>query len=302
LASAATAAEIGRSIRAVIVLCGAVRRTPLARSIGRSLVDLPLADGSTLAERHLSGAARLSARMGLDGLPVRFLVDAGSPAPKEHADRDGVRCVVERDASPIRGVAGILADATRDYADADYLVVINGAQLFRAPMDELVEAMVRRESDVAMAASGDGTPVGLWLIRRGVLRGVRSNGYVDLKEQALPDWLGRWKVSVVDVQRPYAVRTRSIHEYLGAVLSDADGGSAGTSVDEDPFREEWARSFAIVETGAEVHPEATVHDSVVLSGASVGKGAVVVRSVVCPGAVVAPGRRCVGQVVAGGKN
>jgi NDP-sugar pyrophosphorylase family protein len=77
------------------------------------------------------------------------------------------------------------------------------------------------------------------------------------------------------------------------------------SVDEDPYREEWERSFAVIEPGADVADSATIHDSVVLAGASVGKDAVVVRSVVCPGAVVGAGTRCVGQVVGpagGGKN
>lgn len=293
-------AAIARSVRSFIVLSGAVRRTPLARSIGRSLVDLPLADGSTLAGRHLAGAERFAARWGLESLALRLLVDAGAHAPLEHASTGPVRCVVERDVSPIRGVAGILADATRDQDPDDFVVVINGAQVFRQPVDELVDAMARRQSDVALVSSADGTPVGLWLIRCGVLRSVRGVGYVDLKEQALPEWVGRWKVSVVERQRAYALRTRNITEYLGAVLSDATGEMAGSSIDEDPYREEWERSFAIVEPGADVKEGAKIHDSVVLAGGSVGRDAVVVRSVVCPGGVVAAGARCVGRVVGSG--
>lgn len=295
-----TGAEIARSVRSFIVLSGAVRRTPLARSIRRSLVDLPLADGSTLADRHLAGAARFAARWGLDSLAVRLLVDAEARAPADHACTGPVRCVVERDASPIRGVAGILADATRGEDPDGYVVVINGAQVFRQPVDELVEAMARRQADVALVSSADGTPVGLWLIRCGVLRAVRAVGYVDLKEQALPDWVGRWKVSVVERQRAYALRTRNITEYLGAVLSDATGEITGASIDEDPFREEWERSFTIVEAGADVKEGAKIHDSVVLNGGSVGRDAVVVRSVVCPGGVVPAGSRCVGRVVGSG--
>lgn len=298
-----TAEAVARSVRSFIVLCGAVRRTPLARSIGRSLVDLPLPDGTTLADRHLSGAGSFAARRGTGSIDVRLLVDANSEPPREHAETEWVRCVVERDANPIRGVAGILSDATRGCEPDDFVVVVNGAQLFRTPLDELVGAMVRKESDVTMVASADGTPVGVWLIRCGVLRMVREVGYVDLKEQALPDWLGRWKVSVVETQRAYAVRTRTVQEYLGAVLMQASGGHTGSSVDEDPYREDWERSFAVIEPGAEVDEGATVHDSVVLGGGKVGRGAVVVRSVVCPGGSVAAGSRCVGQVVGpGGKS
>ena len=293
------AEDIARAVRSVVVLCGAVTRTPLARSIGRSLVDLPLTEGTTLADRHVAGALTFAERWGLPSLAVRFLVDVDSPTPREHADAGVVRSVVEQDASPIRGVAGILADATRGSDPGEFVVVINGAQLFRRPLDELIDLMIRKESDVTMAASAEGTPVGIWLVRCGVLRSVRDVGYIDLKEQALPEWLGRWKVSVVETQRAYALRTRNITEYLGAVRLHSQGERAGTSIDEDPYREEWERSFAVVEPGAEVREGARIHDSVVLAGATVGRGAVVVRSVVCPGGTVPAGGRCVGRVLAG---
>lgn len=287
---------IARSLRSLIVLCGAVRKTPLARTIQRSIVDLPLSDGTTLADRHIAGAAAFAARHGLDRLGVRLLVDADSETPRSHDPVGAVRCTVERDASPIRGVAGILSDATKDHEPGEYVAVINGAQLFREPLDELLTAMVRKESDVSMVACADGTPVGIWLIRCGVLRTVREVGYIDLKEQSLPDWQGMWKVSVVERQRAYAMRTRTINEYLNAVRRDASGVRPGASVDEDPYREEWERSFAILEPGATVAGDVIVHDSVVLAGATIGKGAMVVRSVICPGATVAPGDRVVGQV------
>lgn len=288
--------DAARSVGSVIVLCGAVRRTPLARSIRRSLVDLPLADGTTLADRHIAAAVDFARAHGLGELHVRLLVDAGSEPPRTHVGDGVVRCTVETDASPIRGVAGILADATRDTDPDSFVAVVNGAQLFREPLNELIGAMAGTRSDVSMVASADGTPVGLWLIRCAVLRSVRDVGYVDLKEQALPDWSGRWKVRVVERQRPYAVRTRTVGEYLKAVRMDSSGRGAGSSVDEDPYREEWERSFGIVESAARVGEGAIVHDSVILDGARVERGGVVVRSVVCPGATVAPETRVVGQV------
>lgn len=294
----------GRSVRSCIVLCGAVRRTPLARSIGRSIVDLPLSAGSTLMSRHLESLQNFAKGWRLDDLRVRLLVDSDSAPPRQPEIYEGLTCVVERDASPIRGVAGVLADATRDCDPDSFVVVINGAQVFRQPLDELIGAMLRKECDVSMVGSSDGTPVGLWLVRCGVLKTVRPVGYVDLKEQALPEWLERWGVSVVEHRRAYALRTRNITEYLGAVRLHATRSLELASVDEDPYREEWERSFALIEPGADVAASATIHDSVVLAGATVGKDAVVVRSVVCPGAVVGAGTRCVGQVVGpgGGRN
>ncbi len=250
--------------------------------------------------RHLTSLQDFARRWQLDGMRVRLLVDAESEPPATPAERPGLHCVVERDANPLRGVAGVLADATRDCPPDDFVVVVNGAQVFRQPLDELIGAMLRKQTDVSMVGSLDGTPVGLWLVRCAVLRSVRPVGYVDLKEQALPEWLERWGVSVVEHRRAYALRTRNITEYLGAVRLLATRGLDSGSVDEDPYREEWERSFALVEPGAEVAPSAIIHDSVVLAGATVGKDAVVVRSVVCPGAVVQAGTRCVGQVVAAG--
>lgn len=290
--------DVARRLRSVIVLTGAVRQTPLARSINRSLVDLPMSDGRTVADRHIEAAAAYAARAGLERLDVRFLADSDSQIPKEHPGTGVVRCRVERDTNPIRGVAGVLSDATRDYGSDEYVVVINGAQVFREPLDELIASMVRTQADVAMVAGMDGTPVGVWLIRCAPLRTVREVGYVDLKEQALLDWRGRWDIRVIERQRSPALRTRSVNEYLNGVRLDATRDLMASSVDEDPYREEWERSFAVIEPGSEVAADAVIHDSVVLSGATVGKGAVVVRSVICPGAKVAPGERVAGRVVA----
>ncbi len=299
LRAASDAAASPVRLRSIIVLAGAVRRTPLARSIGRSILDLPFPGGGTIATRHLDAAERLASTMGLTDLLVRILVDSGSEVPREHHDRGPVRCVVERDASPIRGVAGVLADATSDYGPDDYIVVLNGSQVFRDPMDELARRMLRTKSDVSMIASMDGTPVGLWLLRCAPLKTVRPVGYIDLKEQALPDWRGAWDIRVIERPRASALRTRTVNEYLNAVRMDANRMLHSGSVDEDPYREEWERSFAIVEDGATVENGAIIHDSVVLRGGFVGRGAVVVRSVVCPGARVEPGRRVAGAVVGG---
>jgi mannose-1-phosphate guanylyltransferase len=71
----------------------------------------------------------------------------------------------------------------------------------------------------------------------------------------------------------------------------------GEPVEPDPFAEDWARTFSVVEGGAEVSPGATVHDSVVLAGARIEGGAAVVRSIVCAGATVRAGETLADQVV-----
>ena len=299
-ASQTSPAQILKSIRSMLVLYGSVRSTPLARRIGRSLLDLPLVQG-TLLTHQFENAQFCARRFGLDSFEMRVLVDTESTAPEELPDpvRGGVRCIIQQDASPIRGVAGVLSDATREMADDDYVVVTSGAQVYLERLDDLVHAMAKKCADVTLVSSRDASPVGVWLIRVGVLRSVKPIGYVDLKEQALEIWKQEHDVRVVERPRAYVHPARSITEYLDAVRAHSLGYGLGATIDEDPFREDWESSFGITEPTAKVASGVILHDSIVLGDANIGKGAVIIRSVVCPGADVAPGVRVIDQVVTG---
>ena len=228
-----------------------------------------------------------------------MIYDADGQVPRGVGEAPPGECVIEQDPSPIRGVAGLLSDATKEIADDRYIVVCNGALVFLEPFGELVRSMAATEADVSFVSSRDGAPVGIWLIRCGVLRSVKPVGYIDLKEQALQSWNESHRVRVVERPRAYSMTTRSLSEYLDALHAISGGASHGTSVDEDPYREEWESSFRIQEPGAEVAAGAVLHDAVALEGSRVGKGAVVVRSVLCAGAVVQPGAMVADQVVTG---
>jgi hypothetical protein len=282
----------------MIVLYGSVRSTPLARRIDRCLLDLPLVSG-TVVTHHLSNARACAHRFKLDDFEMRVLVDTDSQPPVDYPDVDGVRCVIQQDASPIRGVAGVLSDATMDMEDDDYIIVSSGAQIYLEPLDDLVHAMAKKDADITFVSSKDGAPVGVWLIRCGVLKSVKPIGYVDLKEQSLESWKHEHRVCTVERPRAYSHPARSLEEYLNAIRANVAGFGSGTTIDEDPFREDWESTFSIVEPGAIVSEGSILHDSIALRGATVGKGAVVVRSVICPGAVVLPGARVTDQVLTG---
>ncbi len=282
----------------MIVLYGSVRSGSLARDVDRNLLDLPLVSG-TIASHHLANANACARRFGLDDLEVRVLLDTESMAPKENPDADGVGYIIEQDASPIRGVAGVLSDATKGMGDDDYIIVTSGAQVYLEPLSDLVYAMAKKEADVALVSSSDGAPVGVWLIRCGVLKSIKPIGYVDLKEQALDVWKLDHKVSVVERSRAYTHSIRSRMEYINAIRAEALGFGSGATVDEDPYREDWESSFSIVEPGAKIGDDVTLHDSVALEGSTIGKGAVIVRSVICSHGVVAPGARVIDQVLTG---
>lgn len=282
----------------MIVLYGSVRSTPLARRIDRSLLDLPLVKG-TIVTHHLSNASACARRFNLKDFEMRVLVDTDSRPPVDYPDVDGVRCVIQKDASPIRGVAGVLLDATTEMAEDDYIIVTSGAQIYLEPLDDLVHAMAKKDADVTFVSSKDGAPVGVWLIRCGVLRSVNPIGYVDLKEQSLDSWKLDHKVCTVERPRAYVHPARSLIEYLNAIRANVAGFGSGATIDEDPFREDWESTFSIVESDAVVGEGVVLHDSIALDGSTVGKGAVVVRSVICPGAVVAPGARVTDKVLTG---
>jgi hypothetical protein len=289
-----------QSIRSMLVLYGSVRSTPLARRASRSLLDLPLVRGNVLSH-HLENAQYCAQRFGLDELDMRVIVDTESTAPLSapKSNVEGVTCVIEQDASPIRGVAGVLSDATRDMADDEYIIVSNGAQIYLERMDDLVHAMAKKRADVTLVSSRDSSTVGVWLMRVGVLRSIKEIGYVDLKEQALESWKHDHRVCVVERPRAYVHPARSLDEYLDALRAHSSGYGIGSTIDEDPYREDWESSFCVAEPGAVVGEGAVLHDAVALDGSEIGRGAVVVRSVLCPGAKVLPGARVTDQVVTG---
>lgn len=284
----------------MLVLYGSVRSTPLARRIGRSLLDLPLIQG-TILTHQFENAQACARRFGLDDLEMRVLVDTDSTAPGaiSETDQTTVRCVIQQDASPIRGVAGVLHDATREMNDDDYIVVTSGSQVYMERLDDLVHAMAKKCADVTLVSSRDSSPVGVWLIRVGVLRSIKPIGYVDLKEQALEMWKHQHEVRVVERPRAYVQPARSLQEYLDAVRTHASGYGVGATIDEDPYREDWESSFSIAEPGTSIGEGVILHDSIALGDAVVGKGAIVVRSVLCPGSHVAAGARVTDRVITG---
>ncbi len=296
--SPSRSAEILQSIRSMIVLYGSVRTTSLSRKIDRSILDLPLVSG-TITTHHLANAKACARRFDLKDFEMRVLVDTESLPPKEYAAVEGVKYVVQQDASPIRGVAGVLSDATKNMGDDEYIIVSSGAQIYLESLDDLVHAMAKKEADVAFVSSVEGAPVGVWLIRCGVLKSIKSIGYVDLKEQSLEEWKQLHKVCVVERSRAYTHPTRSLMEYLSAIRSAAAGFGSGSTIDEDPYREDWESAFSIIEPDAKVADGALLHNSIALAGSTVGKDAVVVRSVICAGAVVAPGARVCDKVLTG---
>lgn len=289
-----TSAALADKIRAVVLLAGSVRETALSRDLPRSPLDLPLRAGVTVLQTWCQQAAELARSLGRADLPVRVLVDRNSRLPESLPRVEGVRVAAEFDPHELRGTAGVLRDISEGFAPDDVMLIGNAFQLVFEPLTSTVAAMAGAGGDVTLLTGADSEPLGLKLVRRAALDPVKSKGFVDFKEQAIPQIAARFGVRVASLPGARSMTLRTLGGYLAAVRRlHAPPGS-----DLDPLAEDWFSTFSLIEPGAEVSPTARVHDSVVLRGARVGANAVLVRSLVCDGATVGPGEVAFDRVVA----
>lgn len=283
-------------LRAVVLLAGTVRATAFMRAIQRSVLGLPLGMGRTVLDHWSEQVNQLANDVVGRQITVRVMVGKNTPRPPHVESGPYTRFEYETDPGEFRGTGGLLSDIAQHYADNDYIFVANAAQLIMEPLPRLAEHLAFVGGDVCIVAHQDGTPSGLIMIRCGCLRAIPRIGFVDLKEQALPNIAKHHIVKVARRTRPTGLHIRTLDGYIDSVR-EYHRRASGQEGYHDPFTEDWKPTFSIVEPMAKVDPSATVHDSVVLAGATVGPGAVLVRSAVCPGAVVTRRRMAVDRVL-----
>ena len=269
-ARAAVCLPLKAGLAEVLLLAGQVRPTPLTAAIHRSLLDLPIGAGSSLLahwQRHLDDLKR---DLGLSECNVRVLVDQSTPLPKQ-MDDGPLTVSIERDPRPLRGTGGLLRDVAATLNPDSYVLVAHGPQLLIRPLPAIVRQLAEARADVAILSLANDRPCGLMLVRCGVLATVAGVGFVDLREQALPQIAKKYSVKIVPVEHEALAPTRTREDYLRALrLQAALGQGLDVAALDDPFAESWQTSFAVVEDGATVHPSAHIHDSVILAGAAWG--------------------------------
>jgi hypothetical protein len=185
-----------------------------------------------------------------------------------------------------------------NYDDEDLILVANAAQIMLDPLASVASALERRGGDVGLVSHEDGTPTGVMLLTCKTLRAISEVGYVDLKEQALPEIASRFRVRVLPRRRPTGLPIRTLENYIHG-LRFHHRLRAGKPAVIDPLAEDWGPAFSLIEDGTVLGDGARVHDSVVLAGGIVEPGAVVVRCVVCPGGVVRRDRTAVDRFITG---
>jgi hypothetical protein len=291
-------------VASVVLLGGSVRSSRFHAAIARWALDLPCAQGKTILDAWVAGVAALSAAWG-GAIPLRILADqpqdaahAGNAAKPGDRPNGQVRpdMTIDKDPLELRGTGGVLRDISGHYPPESFLLVANAAQVLLRPLPELAQALDALGGDVAVLAHADGTPTTLMLVRCGALATLPAVGFLDMKEQALPQLAARSPVQVVSSTVPLALGVRTARSYISSLRAYHLGRAAEASPAVGA-QESWRSAFHIVEEGATVEAGARLHDTVVLKGGRVEKGAVLVRSVVCPGGVVRRERSTVDQFV-----
>jgi hypothetical protein len=280
----------------IILLAGSVRPSPLTQATGRSPLSLPLANDHTLLDVWRRQALVLAGRAKLERLAVRIIVDRSSAAPALTSEDIDAGLNVEVDPVELRGTAGVLKDVTAAYDDDAFVLTASAAQLMTESLVDLATDLAARQSDLAVAVQADGSPSSVMLIRCGCLKHISSVGFIDLKEQAIPQIAARHSASVAWRTGRTEHQVRTLSDYVSAVRLH-QRQVAGATTGDDPFAERWESSAAVVEGGATVDPSATLHDSIVLTGGRVERNATLVRSVVCAGGVVRRGQVVVDRFV-----
>ncbi|MCC7389719.1 MAG: hypothetical protein IT431_13230 [Phycisphaerales bacterium] len=275
-------------------MAGGFSPPPIAAATGQAALDLHASPTETLLDRWLAAIGSLEPVVPVSG--VLCACGGAAPAPREPSGR--VR--VFPDQSDYRGPAGALRDALDLLPPTPLVLALEAARICRLDLGEVVRAHTAREADVTVVAHADGSPAGVYLLRRDSLDLVPPKGFMDLKEQ----WLGRvvgegQRVLVHRIPSGSCPRVRTRLEYLRAVLPwDSCSISAAAEAQHEPRVLGGARvSRSLVCAGAEVRPGAVCVDSVVLPGAVLEPGALVARSVIASEIHVREGMEIVDAVL-----
>ena len=287
-----------RRLKAVILLGGKVRQTSLGAALDRSVLDLPLDSHGTVLNHWVRQCDALARRVGIDGLAVRVMVDQKAHEPKRFDPAYAGMVRVERDRSSFRGTGGLIADVAADYDDEDLILVANASQILLDPLVAIAHALDHKTGDLTLISHRDGTASGIMLLAAKTVRAINPVGFIDLKEQALPQIAKLHDVRVVNCRQPTGIPLFSLTDYIGA-LQQYHRRQAGRRNRTNPLGEDLSRYFGLAEAGAEVAADAYLHDAVVLDGAVVEPGAAVIRSLVLPGAIVKARAEVSDQLVGG---
>ncbi len=260
----------------VIILAGGLEQTPLQQVMGFPSAGLPISRDRTLLSAWLEVIDR-----SLGETRAATLLLCGTASDEQwflgelrRSTNPVSGVAVRRDDRPHRGVCGILADTVGACGLSGWLLVVELNTLPPRSLLPLLESALESTS-LVVGASDDERPAGAYLIRGDLLVGVPSRGYVDLKEQFLPQLVAKGHHIASARLAPTAVRLVDRRNYLRGIRVWQSENGAAPAADN-------VAGNSLVCSGAEIAHDAFILDSVVLPGAVIGPRSVVARSVVGP--------------------
>jgi hypothetical protein len=266
------------------------------------MLDLPVADSVSLASLWKAQLLTIADRFASSPVPVRVVQTQQMPALAAAESELGVealRITACGEPEGLRGTGGILRDLATEYADDALLLIASAAALLLEPLERLVDELLATDADVAFHVHEDGSASTIMVVRAGCLRSIPPIGFIDLKEQALSNYIDSSAVAIVRTSQPVAASMRSPSRYLRALRLYHRRRGQREHANRIAFAEDWRPVFGVREPGAELGSNVRLHDAVVLAGARVGAGAVIARSVICPGAKIAANATVVDRILTG---
>ena len=261
----------------VLFLAGGPIQPPLQRGMGFPVAGLPLDSSRTLLAAWLDAVDLcVGERQSSTLLLCSSSADSEwFSAELRRAGRGSGSVEVRLDARPHRGVCGLIADTAAASPLAEWLLLVELNTLPPLSLSPLLQAVATDQVAMVVGVSRDDRPSGVYLLKANLLKDVPRVGYVDLKEQFLPQLVSRGCRIESAVLAETSVRLTDRRNYLRGIRiwqSERETVKAGPSVSGNSLLCEGV-----------VAPEGSfVLDSAILPGAMIGRGAVIARSVVGP--------------------
>lgn len=272
-------------VAGAFILSGGLKSPDLVNRFGLPIPCLP--QDSNRYAIDVWGEAFVT--LGLDPDAVFVMTDEAGSVLWARADRSPK---LIRDKAPYRGPAGVLHDACAQIAPEGPCLVIEHSRMLSSPglLKGFVGAHAAGGNAITVATNPDGTFSGVLIAEPEVIDIIPGIGFMDTKEQ----WLPAAHANGFPVSRAplggwcYQIRSRSAYldamKQMGAFGNPLEQGITGRSADGIGGSR---YGGALIATGAQVSPSASIAHSVVCGGAEIGERAVVVRSIIGPGARVA---------------
>ncbi len=292
--------QVANGLEAIILLAGGLRPSPLVNGTGISVLDLPLRDDQTVLENWIAklGPLGKATPNSIDQAIIAYTANSPRPSlPVSPGELPPFRFVCDQ--TGLRGPAGTARDLCQ-HLEPDALVFLGEASRYvDSDLQYLLEAHLQSKADITLGQNPDGKPAGIYLTNRKSLDLVPAEGFIDLKEQWLPQAVkAGCTIRVIKSMTTTCHPLRTWKQFLQAVRESNHPGD-----DQNlPLRffcptEHPLANIVIKKPGANVAQHAQITNSILMPGSIVDQGAVIARSYIGTGVHIAAGEKIVDSMI-----